>query len=200
MVLEGGSIDVNGEGEMLTTRRCLLSKERNIDLNQEQIEKKLSELFNLNAICWLQHGYLEGDDTDAHIDTLARFCNENTIVYTACEDKQDTHYRELNLMAGELETWARQSPKSFNLLPLPVPNAIYNSEGKRLPANYANFFIINHAVLIPLYNDPADLKALATLKSCFPNKEIIGIDCLPLIQQFGSLHCVTMQFPEGFLH
>ncbi len=199
MVFEGGSIDVNGAGEMLTTSRCLLSKKRNPEISQDQIEKKMGELFSVNTICWLQHGYLEGDDTDAHIDTLARFCNENTIVYTSCKDKQDIHYTELKLMAEELETWTSNSQKKFRLLPLPIPKAIYNAEGKRLPANYANFFIINRAVLVPLYNDPADVQAIDTLKTCFPDKEIIGIDCLPLIQQFGSLHCITMQFPEGIL-
>jgi len=199
MVLEGGSIDVNGAGEMLTTRRCLLSKSRNPELTQADIEKVLCSIFSLNKIFWLTHGSLKGDDTDAHIDTLARFCDENTITYITCEDKSDEHYAELKLMEDELKTITQSYHKEFKLHPLPLPQAIYNDDGERLPATYANFFIINNTVLVPVYDDPADSIALNTLQTCFPEKTIIAINCLPLIQQFGSLHCVTMQFPDNVL-
>ncbi len=199
MVLEGGSIDVNGAGEMLTTSRCLLSKYRNPKRTKQEIEEKLCSLFNLNKVFWLNHGYLDGDDTDAHIDTLARFCNENTIAYVTCDDKDDTHFQELKLMENELKTITQYYHKNFLLVALPLPRAIYNNKGNRLPATYVNFFIINNAVLVPTYNDPNDLVAIATLQQCFPEKEMVGINCLPLIQQFGSLHCVTMQFPEHVL-
>jgi len=200
LILEGGSIDVNGAGEMLTTTRCLLSKHRNPKLTQLEIDEKLCALFDLNKIFWLEHGYLMGDDTDAHIDTLVRFCSENTIVYNACNDKEDGHYEELKLMENELKTIIQNYHKHFLLVALPLPNAIYNDKGERLPATYANFFIVNNTVLVPLYQDPADSIALNILQECFPEKEIIGINCVPLIQQFGSLHCVTMQFPEGILN
>lgn len=145
----------------------------------------------------MHNGHLLGDDTDAHIDTLARFCNETTIAYVQCNDSEDEHYESLQKMEKELQAFLQLSGESYNLVPLPMPSAIYAKAGYRLPATYANFLIINEAVLVPTYNVPEDAQALAQLTNCFPDRTVIGIDCSPLILQHGSLHCVTMQYPAG---
>jgi len=193
-VLEGGAIESNGAGVVLTTKRCLLEKNRNPLMNQQLIEKKLMEYFGAKKVLWLQSGYLEGDDTDSHIDTLARFIDENTIVYQSCDDINDIHYEELQQMRNELEQFTDQNGKSFKLIALPWISAKYYDD-ERLPATYANFLIINGAVLVPTYDDPADIKAIAILKKLFAKRKVIGIDCQILIRQHGSLHCVTMQYP-----
>ena len=198
-VLEGGGIDVDGSGTLLTTTACLLSPTRNPKFTQAQLEKELKERLGLNRILWLHHGHLAGDDTDSHIDTLARFCDPHTIAYVACDDREDVHYAELKAMEEELHTLHAADDKPYQLVPLPWPQAKFNQQGERLPATYANFFILNEAVLVPTYEDPADDAALACIKECFPDREIIGIPCMPLIQQFGSLHCVVMQLPAGVL-
>lgn len=197
IVLEGGSIEVDGHGTLLTTSRCLLSPERNPQFNQAQIEKRLQELLGINRVLWLNHGYQAGDDTDGHIDTLARFTDPHTICYVSCDDKNDEHYEELTAMANELEQFKTFDGKPYRLVALPSPKAILSEEGDRLPATYANFLIINDAVLMPIYNDPADKIAEKQLQTCFPDRKIIPIDCRYLIEQFGSLHCVTMQLPLG---
>ncbi len=199
LVLEGGSIEVDGQGTLLTTERCLLAPTRNPGQTREQIEKLLAGLFGLNRFLWLKHGYLAGDDTDSHIDTLARLCDAHTIAYVACDDPRDEHYPELKAMEAELQAFRTADGRPYRLVPLPWPKPKYDDEGGRMPATYANFLIVNDAVLVPTYRDPADAVALERLKTCFPNREIIGIDCLPLIYQHGSLHCVTMQFPEGVM-
>lgn len=194
LVLEGGSIETDGEGTLLTTSACLLNPNRNPHLNKQQIEQTLTETLGVHTFLWLEHGALEGDDTDAHIDTLARLCPDRTIVYTACDDPADPHYASLKAMERELQAFA-----GYRLLPLPWPSAKYDDAGNRLPATYANWLVINGAVLVPTYNDPADGAALETVGKAFPGREIIGIDCSVLIQQHGSLHCVTMQLPKGVL-
>ncbi len=199
LILEGGSVEVDGTGTLLTTTRCLLAPTRNPDITQEKLEAQLKELLGLNRILWLRHGHLEGDDTDAHIDTLARFCDVNTIAYVACDDSQDAHYAELKTMEGELQSFTTPSGQPYKLVPLPWPRARYDEDGRRLPATYANFLIIDGAVLAPTYQDPADTIALARLRECFPDRAVIAVDCLPLIYQYGSLHCITMQFPRGVL-
>lgn len=199
MVLEGGSIEVDGSGTLLTTERCLLAPTRNPGLPREKIEEELKDLLGLKRILWLKHGHLEGDDTDAHIDTLARYCDVNTIAYVACDDPADEHYADLTQMAQELASFKTASGEPYRLVPLPWPRARYDEDDRRLPGTYANFLIINDAVLVPTYQDPNDAVALATLRDCFPDREIVAIDCLPLIYQYGSLHCVTMQLPEGVL-
>ena len=199
MVLEGGSIEVDGSGTLLTTTRCLLAPTRNPKLTREKIETELKELLGLKRILWLEHGHLEGDDTDAHIDTLARFCDANTIAYVRCDDSTDTHYEELKAMERELQSFVTADGRAYTLVPLPWPRARHDESGRRLPATYANFLIINDAVLVPTYQDSADATALACLRECFPNREIVAIDCLPLVFQNGSLHCVTMQLPKGVL-
>lgn len=197
-VLEGGSIESDGLGTLLTTTRCLLNPNRNPELGRTQIEARLSSSLGAKKILWLEYGHAEGDDTDAHIDTLARFCSPDTIAYTACDRPEDSLYGEFKAMEEQLRTFTSVSGQAYGLVPLPIPAPIYSEEGDRLPATYANFLIINDAVLVPIYNDPADRIALARLAECFPGRETIGIDCVPLIRQYGSLHCMTMQFPKTF--
>lgn len=198
-VLEGGSIDSDGADSLLTTRACLLSPTRNPQHNQSQIEQQLKQSLGVKQILWLSHGYLAGDDTDSHIDMLARFCPDNTIAYMQCDDPQDEHYAELQAMQKELQQLRNCDSEPYRLLPLPWPAPLFNTEGERLPASYANFLVINDAVLVPQYGDNKDHQACAQLQTAFADREIIGINCRPLIEQFGSLHCLTMQFPSGVL-
>ena len=193
-VLEGGSIESNGKGTILTTAECLLSENRN-NLSKEEIENKLREYLGAERILWLHHGYLSGDDTDSHVDTLARFCSENTIAYVKCDDEKDEHYSELKMMEDELLSFAPLGVGgSFLYIPLPMADAVYDENGNRLPATYANFLIINNTVLMPTYRSPKDEIARQQLQKAFPDQKIIGIDCTALIKQHGSLHCVTMQY------
>ncbi len=195
-VLEGGSIESDGEGTILTTSTCLLSQNRN-NLKKNEVERKLNRYLGAERVLWLNHGYLAGDDTDSHIDTLARFCSVDTIAYVKCDDKSDEHYKELKNMENELKAFTqKKSDKAYNLVPLPMADSVFDSEGNRLPATYANFLIMNEAVLVPIYNSSKDELALSILQSVFPTKEIVGIDCSALIEQHGSLHCVTMQYPK----
>lgn len=196
-VLEGGSIESDGKGTLLTTSECLLSSNRNDTLSRNEIESYLKERFNLQQVLWLDYGFLKGDDTDSHIDTLARLCPNDTIVYVKCSDKNDEHYGCLSSMEEQLKTFRTLEGNPYRLLPLPMPTAIYDEDGLRLPATYANFLIMNQAILYPTYMQPDnDRKASATLAQAFPSREIVGIDCRALIKQHGSLHCVTMQYPE----
>lgn len=194
-VLEGGSIESNGDDVLLTTSRCLLEINRNPKLSQKQIEKHLMTYLGVKKILWLDYGYLVGDDTDSHIDTLARFINKDTIVYQSCDDENDEHFEEFKKMELQLKSFTNLRGKAFKLIPLPWISAKYWKK-ERLPATYANFLIINKAVLIPTYNDTSDEKALEIFKQLFPKRDIIGIDCTTLIKQHGSLHCVTMQYPK----
>lgn len=198
-VLEGGSIEVDGEGTLLTTRRCLMAPTRNPRMSQQQVESTLGELLGVDRFLWLNHGYLAGDDTDSHIDTLARFCDAQTIAYVACDDPKDEHYPELKAMEEELKAFRTRDGQPYRLVPLPWPQAKYDDDGHRLPATYANFLITNEVVLVPTYADWADKAALVQVKKCFPQREIIAVSCQPLILQHGSLHCVTMQLPAGVL-
>ena len=197
-VLEGGSIESDGQGTLLTTH-CLLSSTRNPGWSQQQIEQELQQQLGIDRVLWLHHGELAGDDTDAHIDTLARFTSASQITYVKCDDPADQHYDSLTQMERDLSTLRTNDGQPYELIPLPLPDAVYNDQGKRLPATYANFLIINDAVLLPVYGQSKDQQAIDSLKICFPNRDIVAINCLPLIHQFGSLHCVTMQFPAGIL-
>ena len=201
-VLEGGSIESDGRGTLLTTSECLLSPNRNPELTRDQIEERLLRYFHAERVLWLDHGYLAGDDTDSHIDTLARFCPNNTIAYVRCTDPDDEHYEALKAMEQQLQELVSQFPIfNFQLLPLPLPSPILDSDdGHRLPATYANFLIINNAVLLPTYGQPEnDDLARRQLQRAFPKYDIVPIDCRVLIRQHGSLHCSTMQFPLGVL-
>lgn len=197
LVLEGGSIESDGQGTLLTTTACLLSPTRNPSFDQGSIEDSLKKYLGIQRILWLQQGYLTGDDTDSHIDMLVRFCNPICLAYSCCNDQNDEHFSPLQAMKKELGTFRTHLSEAYKLIPLPIPQAIFNVQGQRLPASYTNFLIINDAVLVPQYNDPADKIALENLQTGFPNRKIIAINCLPIIQQYGSLHCLTMQLPEG---
>ncbi|MEI6207638.1 MAG: agmatine deiminase family protein [Desulfuromonadales bacterium] len=200
LILEGGSIESDGLGTIMVTAECLLSPNRNPQLEKSEIEQALAALLGAKRMLWLSHGWLAGDDTDAHIDTLARFCPDNTIVYQACEHPGDEHYGPLKLMENELKSFTAPDGAPYRLIPLPWPAARFNEQARRLPATYANFLVINGAVLVPTYRDTGnDRLALECISGAFPGREIIGIDCLLLLEQHGSLHCLTMQLPEGVL-
>jgi len=196
LVLEGGSLESDGKGTILTTSECLLSKNRNEHLLKQQIEQLLKENFGAERILWLNHGYLAGDDTDSHIDTLARFCNKKTIAYVGCNNPEDEHFEALQQMKKELQQFSDFEGNPYKLVEVPLPDACFDSDGNRLPATYVNFTIINEAVLVPVYGVSQDEKALDILKNCFPDRKVIGLNCRVLIEQHGSLHCVTMQYPE----
>lgn len=196
-VLEGGSVESDGKGTLLTTSPCLLAPNRNDTLDRPGIEQRLKQLFGLQQVLWLDHGYLAGDDTDSHVDTLARLCPADTIVYVRCDRPDDEHYTELQLMEEQLRTFRTLDNRPYRLLALPWPDPIFDEDGERLPATYANFLIMNEAVLYPTYAQPRHDEAAAhVLAQAFPGREIVGIDCRALIRQHGSLHCVTMQYPE----
>lgn len=198
LVMEGGALETDGLGTLMTTRRCLLSPERNPALDEAAIENELRQWLGADRVLWLDHGHLEGDDTDSHIDTLARFADAKTIVYQACDDEHDPHFEELAAMRAELETFRTPNGERYRLLALPWPEAQRDPmSGQRLPATYANFTIINGAVLAPAYDDPADMAARVVLNRAFPQHDIVMIDCRPVIRGFGSLHCITMQLPIG---
>lgn len=182
----------------MTTTQCLLNPNRN-HLERMDLEQRLRETLGFNRFLWLQHGYLAGDDTDSHIDTLARFSDPHTIVYQGCTDSADLHFEPLRAMAEQLRTFRTAEGNRYRLIELPLPAARHAEDGKRLPAGYANFLILNGAVLMPTYDDPMDAVALDRLRDCFPGREVFGIPCLALIRQHGSLHCVTMQLPAGVL-
>ena len=198
-VLEGGSIESDGKGTIFTTSCCLLAPHRNQPLTREQIEERLKEYLYADRVLWIDHGHLTGDDTDGHIDTLVRIAPDDTLLYIGCDDPKDEQYEELRLMEEQLRTFRTTDGKSYRLKRLPLPRPIYDN-GERLPATYANFLVINGAVLCPTYAQPdLDAEALRIIGEAFPDREIVGIDCRSLIKQHGSLHCCTMQFPEHIL-
>lgn len=194
--LEGGGIETDGQGTLLSTWHCL--HERHPDLSREEITTKLETELHQQRTLWLDHGYLEGDDTDAHIDTLARFASEDSIIYQGCNDIDDSHYIELQTMAKELAAFKQMNGKPYRLFELPWPKPIVDN-GRRLAASYANFLIINGAVLMPAYGDVMDEHAADVMALAFPGRTIIQIPCRSLIWQNGSLHCITMQLPEGLV-
>lgn len=194
--LEGGGIETDGDGTLLTTWRCL--HERHPGLTRQEISWQLENALQQQRVLWLDHGALEGDDTDAHIDTLARFAARDAIAYQSCDDPADSHYNGLQAMAAELAALRTTANKPYRLYPLPWARPIID-EGRRLAASYANFLIINGAVLMPAYGDRMDAAAAVSLSNAFPNHAIVPVPCRPLIWQNGSLHCITMQLPAGLL-
>lgn len=199
-VLEGGAIETDGLGTLITTRHCMQSAHRNPSYSEEQINNLLCQSLGTSNIYWLNNGYLAGDDTDSHIDTLVRFCNPATIAYVKCENQKDEHYESLLKMEAELINLVNVDGNPFNLVPLPWPDACFAEDGHRLPATYANFLIINDAVLLPIYNVNQDQDAVKILTNIFPDRKIIPVLCRTLIEQHGSLHCITMQYPEGSIN
>lgn len=195
-VLEGGSIESDGAGTLMTTSQCLMAPNRNDTLSKKEIEERLIREFGMKKVLWLDHGNLIGDDTDGHIDTIARFCPNNTIVYCKETNTEDEQYEDLRQMEEQLTLFTNAEGIPYKLVALPVPDPVYFDE-ERLPATYANFLIMNTAVLYPTYSQPEkDRQAKEILQSVFPDHEIVGIECSVLIIQHGSLHCATMQFPQ----
>lgn len=189
-VLEGGSIESDGKGTVFTTECCLMAPHRNQPLTKEEIEERLKEWLGAERIVWLQHGSLIGDDTDGHIDTLVRICPNDTLLYTG----GDKDHPDLAEMEKELQDLQTLDGKPYRLLKLPLPRPIYDDDD-RLPATYANYLIVNGAVLVPTYNQPdLDQEAMDVIQQAFPDREIVGIDCCAVIKQHGSLHCCTMQY------
>jgi agmatine deiminase len=197
LVFEGGAIEVDGSGSFLATKHSVVTDTRNPGKSQQEIEALLADRLGIERFLWLEHGALEGDDTDGHIDTLARFADRDTILYCHCSDNNDSHFDELNWMEAELQGFKSATGAPYKLVPLPLPAAKIDEDGHRLPATYANFLIINGAVLVPTYRDDMDEAALDVFRNVFPNREIVAIDCLPLVHQYGSLHCATMQLPRA---
>ena len=197
---EGGSMEVDGAGTMLSTSHCLQALNRNGYKSVKDLEKYFQGSLGITRLLLLEHGHLEGDDTDSHIDTLARFAPGDTILYVKCYNPSDPHYQELELMEKELRSFRTMDGNPYNLIGLPLPDAIYDEEGQRLPATYANFLIAPAHGLMPTYEQPDnDLLAKQMLQVAFPDRQIIGIDCRALIRQHGSLHCATMQIPKGII-
>lgn len=192
-ILEGGSIETDGLGTLLTTTRCLLSPNRNGGGTRGEIGETLQRELGVDHILWLEYGALEGDDTDSHIDTLCRMAPENTIVFTGCRDMDDTHFEELLHMRGQLSMFRNAEGNPYNLLELPLPDSVYDPDGNRLPATYANYLVTPRALYMPVYGQPQkDLLACQSIRVAFPNHEIVPVDCSTLIRQHGSLHCSTM--------
>lgn len=197
-VLEGGSIDSDGCGTLLTTTECLCSINRNEYLDKDEIEGELKNAFGLERVLWLDNGHIEGDDTDSHIDTLARFCSPDTIAYVHCDNIMDPQYEEFSSMMLRLQSFRTLDGKPYRLVPLPVADPLY-LDGYRLPATYANFLIVNGGVLLPGTGSPKDEIARERLQEVFPDREVVVVNCKALLSGHGSLHCVTMQYPEGYL-
>ena len=195
-VLEGGSIESDGKGTIFTTTGCLLAPHRNQPMTKAQIEERLKQELHAERILWIDHGNLVGDDTDGHIDTLVRICPDDTLLYMGAGEPDDEQYEELRLMEEQLKTFRTLDGKPYRLMKLPMPKAII-FEGERLPATYANFLVINGAVLVPTYDQPdLDAEAMRVIGEAFPRREIVGVDCRSIIKQHGSLHCCTMQYPR----
>lgn len=192
--LEGGAIETDGAGTLLTTWQCIHARHPTLD--RAALGAKLAAWLHQDRVLWLDHGYLEGDDTDAHVDTLARFASTDSIVFQGCDDPADVHYDALSRMATELATLQTGDGQPYRLFALPWPRPIADGN-RRLAASYANFLILNGAVLMPSYGDPADARAQAVLADAFPGREIVSVPCRALIWQNGSLHCLTMQLPAG---
>lgn len=196
-VLEGGSIESDGRGTLMTTSRCLLSPNRNAQLGRDDIEEYLKAEFGLKQVLWVDHGFLEGDDTDSHIDTLARLAPHDTILYCGAGNETGAQHDSLVAMARQLRSFMTSDGRPFNLIELPLPDPIFDDEGERLPATYANYLATPKAILMPTYGQPRnDRLAADTLRIVYGDRRIITVDCRALIRQHGSLHCATMQLPE----
>ena len=196
-VLEGGSIESDGKGTIFTTSCCLLAPHRNQPMTKDEIEARLKKDLCAERVLWIDYGNLVGDDTDGHIDTLVRIAPNDTLLYIGCDDETDEQYEELKKMEEQLKTFRTMEGEPYKLVKLPTPRPIYDEDNERLPATYANFLIMNGAVLVPTYNQPdLDAEAMKLIDEVFPDREIVGIDCRSVIKQHGSLHCCTMQYPE----
>lgn len=197
LVFEGGSIESDGRGTLLTTEYCLMAPNRNEPMTREQIESAILSRLHARKLLWIENGGLAGDDTDGHVDTLCRLAPGNSIVYTGCQDPNDEHFNALRAMAEELRGFTNADGEPYNLIELPLPDPIFDEDGLRLPATYANYLVLERAVLLPVYNQPMkDRLAEQMLQIVYPERKIIPLDCCALIKQHGSLHCATMQIPK----
>ena len=194
IVMEGGSVDFNGKGTVLTTTSCLLNPNRNPLLNQDQIETYLRDYYGVDHILWLGDGIV-GDDTDGHIDDITRFVNEDTVVTVVETDRKDDNYQPLQENLKTLKTMRLENGKPINIVELPMPPAVYY-EGTRLPASYANFYISNHYVIVPVFRDKKDDEALNLLQQCFPERKVVGLDSTDIIWGLGAFHCLSQQEPS----
>lgn len=198
-VLEGGGIESDGIGSLMTTSHCQLSPNRNAALSRAEIERRLLDRFGARQVLWVDHGCLAGDDTDSHIDTLARFAPHGTIVYVGCDNPADEHYAELKAMKEQIQSFTTPDDLPFKLFELPLPDPIYDPDGERLPATYANFLATPQVVIMPVYGQPQkDMLARQILTVAFA-RPVVTVDCRALIRQHGSLHCATMQMPDYIL-
>lgn len=199
-ILEGGSIDTDGDGTILTTTKCLCNPNRNGYLSKREADQQLRGRLGAQHVLFLDYGALMGDDTDSHIDTLARMAPDNIILFTGCRNVDDPQFEELLKMRAQLSMFRNAEGNPYNLVELPLPEAIYDEKGERLPATYANYLVTEKNLFMPTYGQPEkDELALQTIKIAFPNHKVTGIDCSTLIKQHGSLHCATMQLPKGVL-
>lgn len=192
-VLEGGSVDCDGRGTILTTARCLLSARRNPGATRARVAAVLKRSLGVQRVLWLDHGAIPGDDTDGHVDILARFTDPRTIVFA----KEQRRNVELTLMERQLKSFVDGNGRAYRLVPLPLPDPIRGAGGGRLPASYVNFLIVNRAVIVPVYNDSNDAIALERLRPCFPGREVISLDARALLEQGGAIHCASMQLHLG---
>ena len=200
LVLEGGAIESDGQGTIISTSQCLDHSKRNPTYKREKLLEHLKEELGAVRILMLDYGHLVGDDTDAHIDTLVRFCDTRTLAYVKCDDSSEVHYEGLKQMETQLQTWKTLEDLSYDLIPLPLPDPCYDPvDGHRLPATYANFIIANDWVFVPTYQQEKDQLAIDRLQACFRDRKVVGINALPIIRQHGSLHCLCMQYPAGVL-
>ncbi len=200
LTLEGGSIESDGQGTIMTTYNCIFEPNRNPAFTEDDLRQTLKDVLGAERLIILDNGELEGDDTDGHIDTLARFISSDTIAYVACDDVQDSHYHSLKRMEAELQQLRQMNGEPYKLIPLPLPKAIYEEDGHRLPATYANFLFVNGGLLVPTYGQSSDDEVIAKLQEVLPERKVVGVDCRTLIRQHGSLHCATMQIPKGFIN
>ncbi len=200
LTLEGGSIESDGQGTILTTYNCIFEPNRNPAFTEDDLRQTIKDVLGAERLIVLENGELEGDDTDGHIDTLVRFISSDTIAYVACEDMHDSHYHSLKRMEAELQNLCQANGEPYKLIALPLPEAIYEDDGHRLPATYANFLFVNGGLLVPTYGQGYDKEVIAKLQEALPNREVVGVDCRTLIRQHGSLHCATMQIPKGFIN
>lgn len=192
-ILEGGSIETDGAGTLLTTSRCLLSPNRNGGGTRAEIGARLSSELGVDHILWLDYGALIGDDTDSHIDTLCRMAPGNIILFTGCRDMDDPQFEELLRMRAQLSMFRNAEGEPYNLVELPLPDPVYDSDGNRLPATYANYLVTPRAVYMPVYGSPQkDELACQTVRIAFPDHKVVPVDCRTLVIQHGSLHCSTM--------
>ncbi len=199
VVLEGGSIESDGHGTVMTTEECLFAPNRNCFVSREEADDCLHDTLGAHRVLWIESGYLAGDDTDSHVDTLARFAPGDSIVYVRCDDPEDEHYDSLKEMEEQIANFVTHQGEPYRLVALPMTPPIYDEDGDgmRLPATYANFYFVNGAILMPVYGVETDEIALNVMSEAFPDYDIVPVDCRVLIRQHGSLHCSIMQFPAA---